>query len=189
MAVTCGAILYFDHETEAAIRGLWQAIDDAGLPSPMLDLNFPPHLTMMVCQEMDLDGLRAALPNYIATHPPMPISFSGIGIFTGPEPVVYLSVTANRALFDLHANFWRVASPFNRGESVYYRPGMWVPHVTLSQGRQDGKTVEVLQALLRARVPQYGLLRDLVIAEFAHSPTGNPPGMTERFKSRLGRYL
>jgi 2'-5' RNA ligase len=187
--VSCGAILYFDHETEAAIRGLWQAVEDAGLPSPMLELNFPPHMTLMVCQEMDLDQLRLAIKEYIATHPPLPVSFPGVGFFAGPTPVIYLSVAVNRALLDMHANYWRVASPHNRGESEFYRPGLWTPHVTLSHGPLDEHTAKVVDTLLKANIPKYGLLRDLVIAEFSPNQEKEPKGLTEHFKSRLGRYL
>jgi 2'-5' RNA ligase len=164
---------------------LWQALEDAGLPSPMLELGFPPHLTLMVCQDLNLEGLRSRLPEFIASHPPLPVSFTGVGIFNGPYPVVYLSVTLNRALLDLHANFWKTISPYNHGESSYYRPGMWVPHVTLSQGQPVEKTAAAIETLMRSNVPLYGLLRDLVIADF----TIARPGLTEQFKARLGRYL
>ncbi len=33
----CAVTLSFDQETDAAIRGIWQAIEDAGLPSTMLN--------------------------------------------------------------------------------------------------------------------------------------------------------
>src|SRR5512133_1844925 len=96
----CGAIIYFDAETDAAIRGQWQIIEDAGLPSILPGLNYPPHLTLVACDDMDMNGLRSRLPAFLAENPPMTVQFSGLGIFNTLEPVVYLAVAPSQALLD-----------------------------------------------------------------------------------------
>ena len=181
----CGAILYFDDETDAAIRGLWQAIDDAGLPSTSLGLNYPPHMTLMVCDDLDLDGLRRTLPQFIAVHTPLLVRFAGLGVFPGKEVTIYQSLTWNRELLDLHARFWQVADPYVQQSDEHYRPGAWVPHVTLDYALAPDQVGGVVETLLQNSLPSYGLLRELVLVDFQPEESK----LEERFKTRLGRYL
>ena len=37
-----GAALIFDEPSESALRGVWQALADSGLPSFMLGVDYPP---------------------------------------------------------------------------------------------------------------------------------------------------
>ena len=56
-----GAAFVFDTQTENAMRRLWQAIADAGLPSFMLTIDYPPHLTIFLAEEVIENELHAAL--------------------------------------------------------------------------------------------------------------------------------
>lgn len=182
---SCGAILTFDAKTEAALRGLWQVIDDAGLPSKMLEMNYPPHMTLFVCEGIDLDGLRPHLPAFVAENPPLPVPFPGLGVFADLVPVVHLPVTRTPALQAFHQAFWDLCKPFIVGESPYYRPDIWFPHVTLDREIPLGMAGAIVDALLRVPRPAHGLLLNLVIVDF-------PPqeiGLVELYKVRLGSYL
>jgi hypothetical protein len=181
----CGAILYFDVETDAAIRGQWQIIEDAGLPSTLPGLDYPPHLTLVACEDMDMGRLRAQMPAFVAEHPPLPVQFSGLGIFNAVEPVVYLAVAPSQALLNFHASFLEMVRPYLLGDNTYYQPGTWVPHITLAQGVPREMTGAVVDALLRRPLPQRGLLKEVVLADFIPQR----PGLNEIFKARLGRYL
>ncbi len=183
--MACGAILYFDGETDAAIRGLWQIIEDAGLPSNLPTLNYPPHLTLLACEDMDLSGLRAHLPRFIADNPPMPVQFNGLGYFSKKKLVIYMATTPTRALLDFHAHFQEMAGPFLKGQSLYYLPGNWVPHVTLDQDFPSEATGALVQTLLRRPLPEKGLLKELLLVDFHPEQVG----LTEMFKARLGSYL
>lgn len=181
----CGAILFFDNETEAAIRGLWQVIEDAGQMCMMPGLNYPPHLTLVVCEDMQFEEVRAQAIPFIAEHPPMPALFNGLGLFNSIEPVLYLAVTADRPLLNFHARFEALVRPYLVGEKEFSRPGAWVPHVTLNQGYPPGTTGAVIEALQRATLPRRGLLKDLVLVDF----TAEHAELTEMFRARLGQYL
>jgi len=185
----CGAILYFDDQTDAVIRGLWQVIEDFGqmgmMPGIMPGLNYPPHLTLVVCDDMKFDQVREQMKRFIAEHPPLPVYFHGLGIFNAIESVVTLEVTPDRALLELHATFEEVVRPYLVGERDFCRPGRWVPHVTLNQGISRSANGAVVDALMRATLPRYGLLREIVLADFDLERTA----LTEMFKARLGQYL
>lgn len=183
--MVCGAILSFDSETDAAIRRLWQMIEDAGLPSVMPGMNYPPHLTLAACEDMDLPHMRKELATFVANHPPMLVQFSGLGLFHGRIPVVYLAVTVSRALLEMHAAFESITQPYMHGPSEYYRSGAWVPHVTLNQEFPLDQTGPIINALLRHPLPKAGLLRELVLVDFAPGQAG----LVELYKTRLGQYL
>ncbi len=181
----CGAILYFDMETETAIRRLWQVIEDAGLPSMMPSLNYPPHLTLAACEDMDFPALRKHMASFVATHPPMPVQFSGLGFLHGRIPVITLAITANQELLDFYSSFSEMAKSYMQIQSAYYHPGSWIPHVTLDQEFPLETTGAIINALIRHPLPKTGLLRELVLVDF----TSDQPGLVELFKTRLGRYL
>jgi 2'-5' RNA ligase len=62
------------------------------------------------------------------------ITVSGIGIFTGTDPVLYLNVAKNRELINLHELLWDKLVPFAKEMNPYYEPKDWVPHITLAYG-------------------------------------------------------
>jgi len=178
----CGAILTFDIQTEASIRGQWKAISEAGLPSLMLEKNYPPHLTLAVCNDLDLDGMTAELPHFIAAFNPLRVEFTGYGVFTEIDPVVYLTVTRSPALSALHAAFWDIVSLYSHSLSPFYSPRSWMPHVTLDQGMPIHLAGAVIDTLLHTHRPQAGLLLDLHIVDF-------DDGMQKNFSAQLGTPL
>jgi 2'-5' RNA ligase len=175
----CGAILTLDLQTDAAVRGMWQSIEDAGLPSLMLQRDYPPHLTLAVCEDMDLDGLIAHLPSFIAAFPPLQIDFPGLGVFSAIDPVVYLTVTRSPVLSSLHAAFWELVGAFSNSLSPYYHPRAWVPHITLNQGMPLNLAGSVIDTLLRFPRPAAGLLLDLHLVDF-------DAGLQKNYSARLG---
>ncbi len=47
-----------DAESEAGIRRAWDALAEAGVKSAMLDAGYRPHVSLGVCEELNVDGLR-----------------------------------------------------------------------------------------------------------------------------------
>jgi hypothetical protein len=178
----CGAVLTFDSQTDATVRGMWQIIEDAGLPSLMLQRDYPPHLTLAVCEDMDLDGLTAHLPEFIAAFPPLHVDFSGLGIFSAIDPVVYLTVTRSPALTALHSAFWDLVGGYSSSLSQYYHPRAWVPHITLDQGMPLSAVGSIMDALLLFPRPEAGLLLDLHLVDF-------DAGLQKNYSARLGSIL
>ena len=176
----CATTLYFDLETDAAVRRLWQAIEDAGLPSSLLNLGYRPHLTLAVCETMNLEGLRDELLQLVAATSPIKLNFHGLGTFSTNEGVVYLGVTVNRALLDLHDQIGQLLGPHSNGNLPYYMPGVWVPHVTLGYGLLEEQVVPVLNSLRRSELPASGTVTELVVSDVTASV------YTDLFVARFG---
>jgi len=179
----CATTLYFDLETDAAIRRIWQAIEDAGLPSSMLNLGYRPHLTLAVCESMNLEALRGELPRLVSSIRPVPLTFYGLGTFNIKEGVVFLGVTATQTLLDLHEQFWRLSVAHADGNHTYYQPGIWVPHITLGYGLQQDQVGQVITALLKIALPASGIATELVVTDVS------PSGYVDLFAARLGSPL
>ncbi|MBE0696890.1 MAG: 2'-5' RNA ligase family protein [Anaerolineaceae bacterium] len=178
----CGAILTLDPQTDLAVREMWQLIEIAGLPSMMLQYDYPPHLTLAVCEDMDLDGLIAHLPSFIAAFPPLQVDFPGVGVFSNIDPVVYLTVSRSPDLTSLHAAFWDLIGAYSSNLSQYYHPRAWVPHITLDQGMPLSLAGSIIDVLLRSPRPAAGLLFDIHLVDF-------DAGLQKNYSARLGSLL
>lgn len=181
--MTCGAALYFDDETDAAIRRLWQVIEDAGLPSRMLSLSYPPHMTIIVCENTNLDGMRDRLNDFLRSQPPLAVSFHSLGVFNTPEGVIYLSPVPTERLLAFHSALWAIMEPYSQQVNILYRPGNWVPHVTLDVEVPEKLVGKVIDALRRVELPKKGYLSSLFVADFI----AEAPAFEELYKGSFGR--
>jgi 2'-5' RNA ligase len=161
----CGAALYFDPITDVAIRGLWQTIEDAGQASKMLSMNYPPHLTLMVCEDSHVDALRQILPVFLKNSGPISVDFHSLGVFLNPESVVYLAPTVSEELIDFHRALWEEMRPHLENYSALYQPGNWVPHVTLNLEVPPLQVGQMVNVLLSAHLPRLGVLREFQYSE------------------------
>jgi len=127
-----GAALTFDSQTENALRALWQSHAQAGLPPFMPPSDVPPHMTLMMAEDLPVDRLRDSLAHLAASFNPIPVEFLSLGVFPAVYGVVFLAPVVTTPLLDLHAAFWRAAAPLAVNPGGQYRPGVWVPHVTLA---------------------------------------------------------
>ena len=140
--------LVFPDEAVADVRALWRALADAGISRDMLDLGYPPHLTLVVADDDGFeDEMRLALQ--AAMGRTVTIRLGGAHRFDGTS-VVWLACDGGEALTSLHAD---IARPLPL-EAIrpYYRPGQWTPHMTL-QTIGDAKSALALAGKLWQSTP------------------------------------
>ena len=123
--------LLFDPDTEAAIRGHWQRLQDAGIPCALADLGASPHVSLGVYDrplpERWLEPARA----WFEARAPVSLTFSSVGTFPGGEGVVFLAPVVTDALLDLHTAYHAAFDEWRSDVRPYYLPGAWVPHCTM----------------------------------------------------------
>ena len=73
------------------------------------------------------------LKTVATTISPLTIRTSGLGIFTGAEPVVYVTIVRTPALARLHQQLWALGEQLGQYTSEYYSPAGWIPHITLTK--------------------------------------------------------
>jgi 2'-5' RNA ligase len=117
----------------APIEAMWRALAAAGLHDDALALGYPPHLTLAIQPDtVDPARLRDAAARCAATWSTEPLRFAGFGLFVAPEPVLFLAPVVTDALLVRHAALATMLADLPG--DPHYRPGAWVPHVTLAKG-------------------------------------------------------
>ena len=91
-----------------------------------------PHLSLAIYDDFPPAELAAKVAGFAATLTPVPLRLANIGIFTGIRSVLFLGLVVTEPLLALHRECHRILSPFRSRCSEHFRPGAWIPHVTLA---------------------------------------------------------
>jgi len=91
-----------------------------------------PHFTWQVTKDYDLPRLKIALHELAGQVQPFSIHTSGLGLFSGENPIVYVSIVKDEPLMRLHSMLWEKMAGIAFQPALYYSPAQWVPHITLA---------------------------------------------------------
>lgn len=126
--------LLFDAETEAAVRGMWDALTAAGVRSQAAHTSPSnrPHVTLTVAERMD-DAVTAALAPVLARLP-LDCRIGAPMVFGGRSVTLVRLVVPTAELLSLHAEVHRICvAHMPDGPLAHAEPGGWTPHVTLAR--------------------------------------------------------
>jgi len=127
-----GVVSLLDPAAMAQVHTLWAEMQTAhGIGEAARRVPWP-HLSYHIAPGYDLIRLEAGLGPLARETRPLEIRTTGLGIFTGPTPVLYLAVTRSPALSALHAQVWAACDAAAEDPSPLYAPNVWVPHITLA---------------------------------------------------------
>jgi hypothetical protein len=157
--------LFFDPQTDSIIRGLWQNIADAGVRSVMIEARYSPHVSLAVCDDLDVDGLHDPLAAFARSLSPFDLVFPNIGMFIRPEGVLFLGVTVTEWLLALHQQFVHIIAPHTSTLRSYYCVDRWVPHCTLAFGLERGDLLDAARACFGVELPLYATVRGIGISD------------------------
>ncbi len=108
-----------------------------------------PHFSWCGAEDMDIDGAGNILQKLVASIEPFKIQTSGIGLFTGGTPVLYIPIVKNRKLLELHELIWNSVSSYLCNPNMFYSPDLWMPHITLAyQDVSQKKVVHAIKIIL-----------------------------------------
>jgi 2'-5' RNA ligase len=93
-----------------------------------------PHFTYQVVESYDQERLEPILREIAHEAQPFTLHTTGLGVFTGQAPVIYMPLVKNDQLFHFHQLIWDRTKSVAQGVSPYYAPEFWVPHITLALG-------------------------------------------------------
>jgi len=176
--MSCAAVLIFDEEAEARIRGAWLALADAAISRSMLPPGFRPHLSLSVGTDFDFERMAGELLPLASATPVFPVGLPSLGVFADTG-AVYLGVTPSTALLDLHRRVDTACERVALSLHDWYRPDAWVPHVSLAFGLTADGLAEAVRLLS-------GLdLKMVVRAEVLALVQGDETGWTEHGARRL----
>jgi 2'-5' RNA ligase len=128
-----GIASLLDPSTSSKVEQIWQLLEThCGLTG--VRITPFPHFTWQVTEDYNLSALDAALKTITHQTPPFTIRTSGLGIFTGEHPVIYLPIVNNLDLVSLHKKLWGSLNGIAINPEIYYEPGQWIPHITVAYG-------------------------------------------------------
>lgn len=91
-----------------------------------------PHFSWQSAGIYDIDRVESALQEIALETGTFYIETSGLGIFTGLSPILYLTIVKTELLLNLHKKVWKAILPYSENQNAYYGPDSWIPHITLA---------------------------------------------------------
>ena len=139
--------LYFDPHATRRIKVLWQAMEEAGVPSlaGLTHRRHRPHVSLAVAPELDPHKVAAALDG-VSVAPPLTLTFDFVGQYLGR--VVWLGPAPTAELLALHHTVYGRITEAGIAVSPQYHPGAWVPHCTLSMRVPAPKVPDAIRLCL-----------------------------------------
>ncbi|OFB36381.1 hypothetical protein BA059_24530 [Mycolicibacterium sp. (ex Dasyatis americana)] len=122
--------LVFDADTEAVVRGIWDALRDKDIPSQAPASR--PHATLTVAQRIDAeaDTVLAELVDRF----PLPCRLGATLIFGRSAGVLARLLVPTDELLGVQADAYRLCLPFmDPAPMPHAEPENWTPHVTLAR--------------------------------------------------------
>jgi 2'-5' RNA ligase len=105
-----------------------------------------PHITWLTVNDGSLQNLKKTLGDVTGICCRFRISTTGLGIFTGEKPVLYIPVLRTENVNQFHGQLHEAVSLVCQEINPYYHPDVWMPHLSLALG--DTTPQVVSQALL-----------------------------------------
>jgi 2'-5' RNA ligase len=92
-----------------------------------------PHFSYQVVESYDAPRVEPVLREWVREAKPFRVLTAGLGIFTGPRPVLYVRIVRSPELSAFHADLWSRVAPYavNMHEQ-HYGHDFWSPHITLA---------------------------------------------------------
>ena len=130
-AIALAVCLLLDDRADTAVRGLWQRLEAAGVPTLLSHTHGQhlTHLTYASLRSYDLDAVTSAL-TALPEAEPLTLHLDGFGTFRRSRCWLAPALTP-----ELVARQQRVVEAvLASGADLHhhYGPGRWVPHVTLA---------------------------------------------------------
>jgi 2'-5' RNA ligase len=155
--------LLLDGGAAAHIRQMWRALAEQAGADDTIRLGYVPHVSLAVLpDEVPISEVEETVSRAVEGWIPLSMVLAGFGVFPGIPPVIWAAPVVTAGLLARHASLCADLMPF--GIHPHYRPGYWVPHVTLSQeGPSSARAVEVLTSIwdgpITARLQSVDLIR------------------------------
>ena len=131
----------FDPDADAAVRSLWDRLEQAGVPSlaTRTHRKHRPHVTFAIAGAIPpaaRDALRADLAQLSIPR----LWLSTLAAFSTIDNVLMLAAVVDTELLAVHSAVHDILAGKVKQPSAYYLPGSWVPHCTLAQGIEPAQT-------------------------------------------------
>ncbi len=141
-----------DNSTCDPLRALWNEFGELE-PSPSMQaMDYPPHLTLAIWEDIAQDHLTATLNNLFDNFTEVTARITHLNFFEAPHAIIaWAAPELPDAVADLHARLHAsIADPPSR---LNYQPGHWIPHCSLATNIPPQQKQAALDLVHRAIDP------------------------------------
>ena len=155
--------LPLDDAAAVYIRRMWCVLAERAGVDDAIRLGYVPHISLAVLpDEAPVSEIEAAFFRAVKGWATLSVVLAGFGVFPSAPPVIWAVPIVTAGLLARHASLCADLASF--GIHPHYRPGHWVPHVTLSQeGPSSARAIEVVTSTwdgpISARLDRVELVR------------------------------
>jgi 2'-5' RNA ligase len=96
-----------------------------------------PHFSWQIAVDYPEPDTEMAVRSIAGQTKSFKIYTGGLGIFSGLQPVIFISISRSAELNQLHEQIWQQFRNSAKGLSHYYNPQRWMPHITLIFGEEN----------------------------------------------------
>jgi len=151
-----------------------------------------PHFSYQVATHYNVKSLEPVLRRFATSKTLFKVRTGGLGIFTRPQPVLYIPVVRSPELTQFHEALW--TEIFNTGSGIldYYHPAHWVPHITIGIGDMNKDNLSQIVRFLAERdfnweitIDHIALVHHLAVPHFGSILRKLSPGV---FGTRISHF-
>ncbi len=118
---------------KSQVEAIWQELEQkCGLIG--VRVTPLPHFTYQVVEAYDLPRLVQIVQKIARQTSSFTVHTTGLGVFTGETPVIYLQLVKNDLLLHFHKVIWDRTKEIAHDANPFYSPDLWIPHITLGYG-------------------------------------------------------
>ncbi len=176
-----GVVSLLDEKHYRLVEELWAEMRERfGLQG--IDVTPYPHFSYHVAESYEVGQVERILLAWAQETAVFSLKTAGIGIFTGPQPVIYLPVTRTTTLSTLHDELWPALDAYSTGSSAYYAPENWFPHISIGFGDIQPEKLGAIVEWLNEQTWAW----DVTVNNFAffRDPGNGPHILHRRFNFR-----
>lgn len=129
-----GIAACLDTAHTALVRDLWDELSRSFSIDALLRKTPIPHFSFHVAERYDQAQIESVLHQFAELQKPFQVRATGLGLFTGERPVLYIPIVRSLELSQIQASLWPHLTECAVGTSNHYHPERWLPHITLAHG-------------------------------------------------------
>jgi hypothetical protein len=174
-----GVVSLLDNKHNQLVKKLWDELAREFAVSGVYVTPYP-HISYQVARIYDVESLEPVLRRFAASKTSFKVRAGGLGVFTGPQPVLYIPVVRSLELTQFHEAFWQEIFSTGSGILDYYHPSHWMPHITIGIGDMHKDNLSRIVRVLAERdfnweitIDNVALIYDSIFAPFGTTVLGD----------------
>ncbi|RPI34293.1 MAG: 2'-5' RNA ligase family protein [Chloroflexota bacterium] len=149
-----GIVSLLDPPHNAEVVKIWEELE-AGCGLVGIKITPIPHFSWQIAQAYPPDRLKPILQGIAQSTRPFMAQTSGLGVFSGDRPVVFIALVKTDELLQFHRLVWDFTVDQAITVNPFYAPHEWMPHITLAHatalGPMDGDSLNCAMERLAFR--------------------------------------